>query len=209
MASYSERDRVLALGGVFQAANLAREIARHGTCDAAAFEASREALFEFTPDSVEAVFGECSRVKIGLRALLSQLEQPAQRDLEVSRYVVSLLHLADRLLRSADSMQGLRDDLAALARRRDHIELADSVVHEQLGEIYQQRISVLGPRIMVRGEPLHLQNPGNAARIRVALLGGIRAAVLWRQAGGKKWRLLLRRKTIAATARELLDTIVS
>ncbi len=209
MPQYSEKDRVLALGGVFQAARLAREIARHGMCDAAAFEASREALFEFNPASVEAVFGDRGGVTFGMRALLGQLEHPAQRDLEISRYVVSLLHLADRLMRDADSMQALRDDLAALARRREHIELDDSIVHEQLSEIYQERISVLGPRIMVRGEPLHLQNPGNAARIRVALLAGIRAAVLWRQAGGKKWQLLLRRKATAATARELIDTIVS
>lgn len=209
MPQYSDKDRVLALGGVYQAARLAREIARHGMCDAAAFEASRETLFEFSPESVEAVFGDRGGVAFGMRALLSQLEQPAQRDLEISRYVVSLLHLADRLMRDADSMQGLRDDLAALARRREHIELDDPVVHRQLSEIYQERISVLGPRIMVRGEPLHLQNPGNAARIRVALLAGIRAAVLWRQAGGKKWQLLLRRKAIAATARELVDTIVT
>ncbi len=60
---------------------------------------------------------------------------------------------------------------------------------------------------MVRGEPLHLQNPDNAARIRVALLAGIRAAVLWRQAGGSKWQFLLQRRKTAAKARELVDTI--
>jgi high frequency lysogenization protein len=59
---------------------------------------------------------------------------------------------------------------------------------------------------MVRGEPLHLQNPDNATRIRVALLAGIRAAVLWRQTGGKKWQLLLRRRAIAASARDLVDS---
>ncbi|MGB5652079.1 MAG: DUF489 family protein, partial [Sedimenticolaceae bacterium] len=56
------------------------------------------------------------------------------------------------------------------------------------------------------GEPLHLQNPDNATRIRVALLAGIRAAVLWRQAGGKKWHLLLHRRAIASRARELVDS---
>ena len=203
MTGYVEADRTVALGGVFQAARLARDIARNGMCDAAAFEASRESLFDFTPASVVAVFGGTQGITLGLQSLSKQLAHPEQRDLEVSRYVIALLHLTDRLMRSGPAMQRLRDDLNALARRRDHIELAESVQHEQLAQIYQDRISVLGPRIIVRGEPLHLQNPDNAARIRVALLAGIRAGVLWRQAGGKKWQMLLRRRTIVATAREL------
>lgn len=207
MAKYSETDRVIALGGIFQSACLARDIARTGRCDNQAFVASRETLFDFEPASVESVFGGRTGAALGLRALLSQLEQPAQRDLEISRYVVSLLHLADLFLRSSHNMQELHSDLSALARRRGHFDLGDAVQHQQLSEIYQERISGLGPRIMIRGEPLHLQNPENSARIRVALLGGIRAAVLWRQAGGKKWQLLLRRRAIASAARDALDTI--
>ena len=203
MTQYSDADRTVALGGVFQAARLARDIARNGMCDAAAFEASRESLFDFTPASVIAVFGGAQGIALGLQSLSKQLAHPEQRDLEVSRYVIALLHLTDRLVRSGPSMQKLHDDLTALGRRRDHIELAESVQHEQLAQIYQDRISVLGPRIIIRGEPLHLQNPENAARIRVALLAGIRAGVLWRQAGGKKWQMLLRRRAIIATAREL------
>ncbi|MCG6966229.1 MAG: high frequency lysogenization protein HflD [Chromatiaceae bacterium] len=209
MAQYAEKDRVIALSGVFQAARLARAIARSGSCDAPAFAASREALFDFEPESVEAVFGGTAGVAPGLRALLQQIEQPGQRDLEISRYVISLLHLADRLRRDAQAMRQLHDDLSALARRRGHFELGDSVQHEQLSQIYQERISTLGPRIMIRGEPLHLQNPDNAARIRAVLLAGVRAAVLWRQAGGKKWQLLLRRRAIAGLARDMLDTLAA
>ncbi len=203
MTQYADADRTVALGGVFQAARLARDIARNGVCDAAAFEASRESLFDFTPASVIDVFCGTQGIALGLQSLSKQLAHPEQRDLEVSRYVIALLHLTDRLMRSGPAMQTLHDDLTALGRRRDHIELAESVQHEQLAQIYQDRISVLGPRIIIRGEPLHLQNPENTARIRVALLAGIRAAVLWRQAGGKKWQMLLRRRTIIATAREL------
>lgn len=206
MKRYSDTDRVIALAGIFQAARLARDIARTGVCDAQAFDASRESLFEFRPESVESVFGGIRGVGHGLRGLRNQLEKPEQRDLEVARYVISLLNLADRLLKKADSMQNLYDELSALARKHDQFELGDSVLREQLAEIYQNGISVLGPRIMIRGEPLHLQNPDNATRIRVALLAGIRAAVLWRQAGGKKWQLLLRRRAIAATARELVHS---
>jgi high frequency lysogenization protein len=207
MSDFTQEDRLLALAGVFQAARLARDIARHGVCDAGAFEASREALFNFDPETVAAVFGGERGVLRGLQALSEQLERPQQRDLEMSRYVIALLHLADRLLRDRPAMQQLHDDLTALQRRRAHIELAAGIINQQLAEIYQDRISVLGPRIMIRGEPLHLQNPENASRIRVALLAGIRAAVLWRQAGGSKWQLLLRRRGLASTARDLIDGI--
>ena len=208
MTRYTETDRVIALSGIFQAAQLARDIARKGNCDATAFEASREALFAFEPESVEAVFTGRKGVVVGLRALLRQLQNAAQRDMEISRYVISLLYLGDRLLRDSHHMQGLRNDLNALDRRRDHFDLDDSVVHEQLASIYQERISLLGPRIMIRGEPVYLQNPDNAARIRVGLLGGIRSAVLWRQAGGKKWRLLLFRRAIVSAARDIVDKTV-
>ena len=207
MANYSEIDRVIALGGLFQAARLARDIARTGACDVQALAASRETLFDFEPQSVEMVFGGRQGVAHGLRTLFGQLDRPEQRDLEIARYVISLLHLCDRLMRSDRSMQELHDDLAALARKRAHFELGDSVQHEQLAQIYQDRISLLGPRIMIRGEPLHLQNPENAARIRVALLAGIRAAVLWRQAGGRKWQLLLLRRSIARAARDIIDQL--
>lgn len=205
--AYSDKDRAMALAGVFQAARLARDIARNGVCDAQGFRTSRQTLFDFEPDSVESIFGGISGVGIGLRTMLRQFEQPAERDLETARYVVALIHLGDRLLANADSMRSLHDDLTALQRRTQHFDLAESTTNEQLAAIYQDRISTLGPRIMIRGEPLHLQNSDNAARIRVALLAGIRAAVLWRQAGGKKWQLLLRRRRIAATSRELVDSL--
>jgi high frequency lysogenization protein len=137
-----------------------------------------------------------------------QIEQPGERDLETARYVVALLHLGDRLRKAPEAMQDLYEDLSALARRHEHFQLGDTTLNEQLAEIYQQRISTLGPRVMIQGEPIHLQNPDNAARIRVALLGGIRAAVLWRQAGGKRWHLLLRRRAIARETQAAINAEV-
>ncbi len=205
MPSYSNNDRIIALSGVFQAAKLARDIARTGQCDADAFRAARQSLFDFEPESVASVFGGISGVTIGLRTLTAQLERPQRPDMEISRYVISVIHLADRLMRSANGMQSLHTDLSAFARRLSHFDLSESAQNEQLSQIYQEQISPLGPRIMVQGEPLHLQNPENTARIRAVLLAGIRAAVLWRQAGGKKWQLLLKRRAIAESARDMVD----
>jgi high frequency lysogenization protein len=43
--------------------------------------------------------------------------------------------------------------------------------------------------------------------IRASLLAGIRAAILWRQTGGKRWQLLLNRKKIAQLANQLKTVI--
>lgn len=202
---YSNNDRVIALAGIYQAAKLAHDLANHGDCGSAPFAATRDAVLDFEPPSVEAVFGGACGVALGLRTVTAYLDKASQQQLEVSRYVVALMHLGDRLQRNQAAMDDLAEALSALSRRTEHFELGSSVLNEQLADIYQNHISPLGPRIMIRGEPLHLRNTSNAARVRTALLGGIRACVLWRQAGGGKWQLLLQRRKLVATAHALLD----
>jgi high frequency lysogenization protein len=57
---------------------------------------------------------------------------------------------------------------------------------------------------MVRGEPNYLQNPDNQNRIRALLLAGIRAAWLWRQMGGNRWRILFGRQQFLDAAQTYL-----
>ena len=73
-----------------------------------------------------------------------------------------------------------------------------------LADIYSTTISTLSPRIMVRGEPLHLQNPENINRIRALLLAGIRSAMLWRQCGGRRLQILLGRKRLWRISDDLM-----
>ena len=74
-----------------------------------------------------------------------------------------------------------------------------------LARLYQRHISPAPPPILVKGEPLYLQNPTIADDIRACLLAGLRAVVLWRQCGGKRWQVLLGRRRLADTARSLLQ----
>lgn len=205
MSRYDDRDRVIALAGIYQGARLARELARRGQADAAAVAASIQSLFDFEPAGVGEVFGGVGGVQTGLRTLISQLESPQERDLEIARYVIGLIHLADKLRKDPAALGRLGDALQSLQTRSQDFELSDSTRSAQLGGIYQEHISVIPPQIMVRGEPVYLQNSDNAARIRALLLAGIRAAILWRQCGGGKLQLLFRRASVARLARELLQ----
>jgi high frequency lysogenization protein len=58
---------------------------------------------------------------------------------------------------------------------------------------------------MVQGEPTYLADKARANQIRALLLAGIRAAVLWRQLGGRRWQLFISRRKILETAQQLLE----
>lgn len=203
---YTDRDRVIALAGIYQAARLARDIAREGHCDNDTARASLNSLFDFNPKSVAAVFGGAKGVASGLRTLVEQLEVPQQRDLEVAKYVISMIHLADKL-RNSTQLDAIGEALTDLKRRAEEFDLPRPTRIAQVELIYQEHVSTIQPQIMIRGEPLHLQNKEHAAQIRAHLLAGIRAAVLWRQCGGKKLQLLFSRGKVAALAREILDEV--
>ena len=75
----------------------------------------------------------------------------------------------------------------------------------RLADTYASTVSQLQPRIMVQGEPDYLNTPANANRIRALLLAGMRSAVLWRQLGGHRLKLLWTRKRIVACAQAMLN----
>jgi len=204
---FSDSDRLTALAGVFQSAWLVQRLARDGSADREALAASIESLFVTDPDDVSSVFGGLPGIARGLRTLLAQLGPADGRNLEITQYSVALLHLGNKLRGELPRMEKLGMDIRALKRRRQSFELVDSVLHGQLAEIYQSHVSPMTPRIMVRGEPVLLQNPLIQAQIRAALLAGIRAAHLWYQCGGRRWQLLLGRSRMEQIARQLLQQV--
>ena len=205
MSHYTDDDRILALAGLMQGARLTLDLARRGNTDSAAFDTSLRSLFVQNPETVPAVFGDPCGVTLGLRTLVEQLVQPRERQIEITRYVVGVLNLQRALARDAAGMDALGEGLSGLAERHERFNLTDTAQIAQIADLYQEHVSPRGPRIMVKGEPLHLQNPDTAARIRTALLAAVRAAILWRQCGGRRWQLILQRSRLAAGANRLLD----
>ena len=57
---------------------------------------------------------------------------------------------------------------------------------------------------MVRGEQAVLASADSQHMIRALLLAGMRAAVLWRQCGGNRMKLIFQRKALLECSRELL-----
>jgi len=206
------RDRTLALAGVFQAARLTQQLAREGQADKRAFATSVRSILALEAPTTDAVFGGAAGLGLGLTMLRDKLTgDTSQADIEVARYVISLMQLEAVLRRQPDMLEAIGKGIQAIEQQMKFFATEESdtdTVHptlaDKLAELYQQTISTLAPRIMVNGEHGYLQNPAIAAKVRTALLAGIRSAVLWRQKGGSRWQLLFLRKRIATEAGALL-----
>lgn len=202
----TQRNRVIALAALFQAASLVKDVAWHGRCDADDFRTMVGSLFSFEAADIDGIYGNVHRLRRGMQALADQLEAGGRGgDMELTRYAVGLLFLERKLMKQPEMVGRVRDGIRAAERQRDYFDdMTHPSVVSALAQTYQDTISELGPRIMVQGEQAQLSNEDNAARIRTLLLAGIRAAVLWRQAGGSRWRLLLSRKGLLREARAIL-----
>jgi high frequency lysogenization protein len=196
-------ERVLALAGVFQGVALAQQLATDGRCDEAQYEASLASVFRIDADSVSGVYGGVSGVRRGLRTLVDQFEDQT-RDVAVMRMAITVLRLERSLSRNRALLDRLREGIVATQRQVEHFGLGHPNVSARLAEIYASTLSTLKPRVMVTGNPTHLQQKANVDRVRAALLASVRSAVLWHQIGGRQWQLLISRKQCAMLARGLL-----
>lgn len=198
-------NQALALAGMFQAAVLVEGLAAEGECNRAALDCSVDSLFTFDAASPLEVFGDTGCLGTGFEALVGYLGgQARQSGRNVAYYVMSMLKLAARLQHNQSLADHLHKGLAKAERGQREFELPREQLIGHLDRLYQDNISPLQPRIMVRGEPSHLRDAANAARIRALLLAGIRAAVLWHQLGGSRWRLLFARRRYVDAARRFL-----
>ena len=202
----SIRNRTLALAALFQALTQVRDLAWTGRCDPEALRTSISSLFRFSAPDIEGVYGGPGGLHSGIEALERQLDRKGDpRDMEMTRYAIGLLLLERKLSENPDAARQLREGLEGAQRQVEHFgDITHDSVLARIAPLYQDTISPLGPRIMVSGEAIHLGNADTAARIRALLLAAIRAAWLWRQAGGSRWRLILQRGAMLRECRALL-----
>jgi high frequency lysogenization protein len=199
------KDRTLALSGVFQATELVRQAAWHGTWSGFAATACLQSLFILEAESTGEIYGGAQRVKLGLETLLAIL-QGESRYADSLRYAVGLLQVEKKFRRSAALQQTVGRRLEEIAR--DGEELAqherDDLQAGQISALYTDTISRLSPRIVVNGKPQYLKNQRTVDWVRTLLLAGLRSATLWHQLGGGRFELMFGRKTLIREAQALL-----
>lgn len=205
--THSKFDQTLALAGIYQAASLVKQIANTGKANNAQIETSVETLFRFDASNVEEVYGSISGVSHGLEVLLHHLKDRSNRDIEITKYVVSLIMLERKLSANSTMLEELSKRLKSIESQLEFFSLNHDNTFAKLGQLYKDTISTLGPKIIVSGEQPFLSNEHNASKVRALLLAGIRSAVLWHQCGGSRWQFLFGRKAYIEECEKILRRV--
>ena len=183
---------------------LVRQLACDGRVEAEQFNCALAPVFELDPDSVEDVYGSADCRDAMLSVLRAQLGgDSGLRDIEVTRYTATLMHLERKLVRRDDLMQELRDGLESARSQLEYFGLTHENTVGRLAEIYSETVSTLRPQIMVQGNAMQLNDARIANQIRALLLAAMRSVVLWRQCGGSRLRLIFQRQKLVRAAGEL------
>ena len=204
---HSKYDQTLALAGIYQAASLVKQIANTGKANSAHIEASIETLFRFDADSVEQVYGNVAGVSHGIKVLHQHLKDKPNRDLEITKYVISLLMLERKLSANNRMLDEIDRRLKKIEAQFDFFSLNHENTYAKIAELYKDTVSTLGPKIIVSGEQPYLSNDINASKVRSLLLAGIRSAVLWRQCGGSRWQFLFGQKAYINECEKILNQL--
>ena len=202
------RNQVIALAGVAQAAQLVDQVARSGDPDDTAYQTSIQSQFDFDPNTTESVFGGVQGVGLGLGTLQGILTPANYAGLQMpARYLTGMIFLERKLSRNDEMKDIIHSRLEHTAYRATHFNDDPAGLASAIAAIYQDTISKFQYRIHVSGDPNLLREAQQADRIRALLLAGIRAAMLWRQVGGRRWHLLTRKSTLRQTAAALRKEI--
>ncbi|AIA71250.1 high frequency lysogenization protein HflD [Pectobacterium atrosepticum] len=196
----------LALAGVCQSAHLVQQLAHTGNCNNDVLHTSLNSVLNLNPASTLAVYGNDEQnLKVGLETLLGILNTSTKGPgAELSRYAFSMIALERKLNAKSAALDELGKRIGQLERQLEHFELLSETIVSALAAIYVDVISTLGPRIQVTGSPEVLKNSQVQAKVRAALLAGIRSTVLWQQIGGGRLQLMFSRSQLVKEAKQIL-----
>lgn len=198
------RDQVIALAGVAQAARLVDQLSKTGSYPLEFLDSSVNSLFVFDLEQAEDIFKGLPGVRLGLQNLCALLGNQSENEHKtMARYFFNVLHLERRFAADAQLRDAVRSRLEHASFRAEHFATHVNDVCHSVSGIYQDTFSKLPQRIKVTGSAQHLENPQNADVVRSLLLAGIRSAYLWRQLGGRRWKLVMQRRSLLSHAQEL------
>jgi len=198
-------NQTIALAGIFQAIHCVNELAYHGRCNQDAFDSSIQSTVNINTNSIFDIFSHPHGVKTGLNILRDQLDSKLnKRDPELSRYAITVVHLESRLRSNDAIFNTLREGISRIESQIELNGMSDMII-ANMAQVYQDSISQLTPRIMVNGDSNYLSNDHIASKVRAGLLSAMRSAVLWRQCGGSRLKLLFKRNTYLTEVNQLLE----
>lgn len=203
---------MITFAAICQIAHFVQQVSRSGQIDEENLSILLNSIIQTSPENTLAVYGsDLANIKTGLTHLVEHLgdndKKSKVKDPEFTRYIISLINLERKLTKQPKQLAQLGERIEATQRQLEHYSITSETMVSSFASIYSDIISPLGARIQVTGEPSILKQTTNQHKIRALLLAGIRAAVLWRQVGGKRRTILFSRAKLVNTAKQLLSTI--
>lgn len=199
---------MLALAALCQSIRLVQQIARGEDVNVAELTCCLESIvLQDVAEPLDIYGGKLAHLSSGYHILFAQLSDQPKKDLELTRYVMSVLVLERRLQKTPSNLQAVGKRIERLQQQLMHFQLLDETVLTSMADIYVEQISPLGQRIQIAGVPAQLKQPLVQHKIRALLLAAIRAAVLWRQAGGRKYHFIFQRKTLLQETKSVLQQL--
>ncbi len=197
------KDQTIALAGLYQSLALVQNIAWEGVIQHSCMNATIESVLKLNPDNYTEVYGSIENLQLGIQTLKTALQNKSEKHaIERTRYAINLMYLSSKLEENKQSLSSLGSQIERISNQYDSIAESFDDITQDLGGLYREIISPLGPKVIIEGDPVYLKMDQNASKIRALLLAGIRSIILWKQANGKRWTLLLGRKS-------LLDNIIA
>lgn len=203
-------DITLAFAGICQAAALVQQCAHHGETANAPTLTALHSLLDLDPISTLAVYGgDEANLRCGLQAMNTVLSGASRQNvsLDIARYTLGLVILARRFSSNSAVQTTLAQRISQLQRQLQHYTIDSDTMVRAIAAIYVDTISPLGARIQVTGPSAILHNQRIQDRVRALLLAGIRSAVLWRQMGGSRLQLILKRNRLIQEAKIILGRL--
>lgn len=199
------KERTLALAGVFQATELVRQAANHGTWSGYAASSCLRSLFRLEAETTAEIYGSIEQMKLGIETMLAVL-QGDSRHTDSLRYAVGILQIEKKFRKHSKFLAAVGNRLETISTEGADLEQherEDLQAHEVSG-LYTDTVSKLTPRIVVSGRPQYLKNERTVDWVRTLLMAGLRSATLWNQLGGGRFELMFGRKKIIREAELLL-----
>jgi high frequency lysogenization protein len=199
------KERTMALAGIFQAVELVRQAANHGTWSGYAADTCLDSLLAIETETVENIYGSVHRLHLGAETLISVL-QGDRRYIESLGYAVSIMQLENNFRKKPEIQSHIGSELLVIAGIENELEEHEikDLQAKEIASLYTKTISTLSPRIVINGRPQHLQVNRTVDWIRTLLFAGLRSAVLWKQMGGGRFSLMFGRKKLLEQAQTLL-----
>ncbi|MFC3031269.1 high frequency lysogenization protein HflD [Pseudoalteromonas fenneropenaei] len=196
--------QVMALAALCQITKQVQKVAKYGQFNAHEVDSLLHSIVITNPKQPEDVYTDKFALQQGYRTLVEQLSADGKKDVELVKYVGGLIQLERALAAKPQALNELARRINDIERRLDHFAMTDDTMVASLADIYSQVISPLGQKIQVFGQPELLKQPHIQHKIRALLLAGVRAAVLWRQMGGRRRQFFFAKRKIIAAAQQNL-----